>query len=142
MGGKSDRSGIDLATFLLAWKRSSRKPDRELVEAGLEVFHRGDLFTRTDSIGGGATVLLTQAADGLDYAAMTLFEEGGTSPEVLRIVETAIQAAKDAQLLASINPEEDTSPRLLRRLPDGTYTTAPGDDPEGGVTPWRSLGDR
>lgn len=96
------KRGVDLETFLLAWQGSTKTPDRKSAEEVLEAFKRWRLFEKTDSTAGGAIVLLNDAADSLKLAAMMLFEEGGTSPDVIRTVEDTVQATQDALLLAKI----------------------------------------
>jgi len=97
------------------------QPSKAEIEAALEAWDKYDLDDRADSPRGGAVVLLREAAEALNFAWMTIFEQDAVTDDVLRLAREAAEKAQHACLIAAIDPETEPKVGIVELLPGGGY---------------------
>lgn len=98
--------------------------DYDMPEWAVNIFEKHRLFERSEEPLGGVIVLLSEAADVLEQAVITMAEELAATPDMVLLARNAETMVQDALKLASICSTEP-QPGVLERQADGSIIRKP-----------------
>jgi acyl-CoA reductase-like NAD-dependent aldehyde dehydrogenase len=101
---------------------SERTPTEAQVEAADQAWDRHGMTERADFPKAAAALLLKDAAEALNIAWVTIFMQDAVTDDILRLVQDAADMARDAYLIAAIDPDMEPKVGMVTLQPDGTFT--------------------